>query len=116
MAETYLGPKLNLSGEIESDDDVFIAAKVEGSIDTSRSLEIERGAEVRGPLSAARIRVVGTVIGALVAKERIELASSGAVIGDLHAPRMTISDGARFEGTVFMDRKAGDEADEEDAP
>jgi len=115
VAETVIGKGIQVEGAIESQGEVWVLGKVEGPIDAALRIEIGRGASVRGALSAKEIAVAGLVQGPLVAKERIEIDGGGAVLGDLTAPRMTIADGARFEGTVYMDRKRGDEGDEEES-
>ena len=41
------------------------------------------------------------------AAERVEIAPSGRLVGDITSPRITIADGAHFKGSVDMERAAG---------
>ncbi|MCU0253878.1 MAG: polymer-forming cytoskeletal protein, partial [Acidobacteria bacterium] len=55
-------------------------------------------------LEAKSIRVEGNVQGDVQASERVELAAGSSVVGDVTAPRVSIADGARFKGSVDMDK------------
>ena len=48
--------------------------------------------------------IAGEVSGNAHAAERVEIAPSGRLIGNISAPRITIADGAHFKGTVDMER------------
>ena len=56
-------------------------------------------------IRAARVVVQGTVNGSISAGERIELAPSARVTGDLSATQVVIADGAQFNGRVDMARR-----------
>ena len=56
-------------------------------------------------MRAARVVVRGQVEGAIIASERIELASSANVEGSLSANRVVIAEGARFNGRIDMDQR-----------
>jgi cytoskeletal protein CcmA (bactofilin family) len=45
-------------------------------------------------------------VGNITADDKVEIAPSGSVQGDVRAPRVAIADGAKFKGTIDMDRKA----------
>ena len=53
-------------------------------------------AEVR----AGEIRVMGSLEGVASARERIEVAQTGSVEGEVTTKRIKIEEGARFEGSV----------------
>jgi len=48
--------------------------------------------------------IAGDVQGNAHAKERVEIAPTGRLSGDIAAPRITIADGAHFKGSVDMER------------
>ncbi len=103
---TRIGPTIAVNGEITSDEDLIIDGRVSGSVLARDAVVVvgESGhveADVRSP----RIQVLGTVNGSLGASERIELAASARVSGSLSANRVVIADGARFDGSVDMDRR-----------
>ena len=67
---------------------------------------------MRGDISAVEILVAGTVYGNLTARERIELTSTGRVLGDLITKTLVIDEGASFKGNCTMEvmeeKKAAD--------
>ena len=50
--------------------------------------------------------IAGDVSGNAHAAERVEIAPSGRLTGDIVSPRITIADGAHFKGSVDMEQKA----------
>jgi cytoskeletal protein CcmA (bactofilin family) len=45
------------------------------------------------------------VTGNITADDRVEISSSGSVLGDIMAPRVALADGASFKGSIDMGRK-----------
>jgi cytoskeletal protein CcmA (bactofilin family) len=45
----------------------------------------------------------GKMSGDIHASERVSIASTAIVIGDIHAPEIEIADGARFRGKLEME-------------
>src|SRR5207249_6737104 len=60
----------------------------------------------KADLNANTIVIPGDVQGHAYAKERVEIAPTGRLNGDIAAPRITIADGAHFKGSVDMERAA----------
>ena len=56
-------------------------------------------------MHAKTVVVVGMITGNITADDKVEIAPSGTVNGDIRAPRVSISDGAKFKGSIDMDRK-----------
>ena len=46
--------------------------------------------------------VLGEVHGHITAEDMVEVSESGSVNGDITAPRVSIADGARFNGGIDM--------------
>ena len=67
-------------------------------------LTIGKSATILATVEAKSIRVEGNVQGDVQASERVELAAGSSVVGDVTAPRVSIADGARFKGSVDMDK------------
>jgi cytoskeletal protein CcmA (bactofilin family) len=60
-------------------------------------------AYVRGDIAANSIIVGGKIDGHLKGKERVELKATGQVFGDIMTSRLSISEGAIFNGTAHME-------------
>lgn len=100
--DARIGSSSFVSGRIEGEGNLIIEGRVEGSIIIKGDLQIEAGAQVKSSVQARNVVVMGLLVGDAVATERVELAPSGRMIGDVRAPRFTISEGAAFRGKVDM--------------
>jgi cytoskeletal protein CcmA (bactofilin family) len=103
---TTIGPSLSIQGEISSDEDLIIEGRVGGHIVMKNAaLTIGRQAHVEADVRGARVQVLGAIQGNIAATERIELAPTAAVVGDLTADRIVLTDGATFNGRIDMDKR-----------
>jgi cytoskeletal protein CcmA (bactofilin family) len=103
---TTIGPSLSIHGEISSDEDLVIEGRVGGQIMMrNATLTIGRQAQVEADVHGARVQVLGNIQGNIAATERIELAPTAAVVGDLSADRIVLLEGASFNGRIDMDKR-----------
>jgi cytoskeletal protein CcmA (bactofilin family) len=101
---SVLGPSIRFKGELIADEDLVIQGQVEGSILHTRSLTIGAQGRVQGDVKARRINVEGTVQGDLYALEGVTLRQGALVTGNVFANKISISEGARLNGRVDMDK------------
>lgn len=87
-----------IRGAIESEGEVQFDGEIEGDI-RAKALTIGEGARVVGEVIAEKVRVCGTVEGAIRAT-RVELAAGSLVRGDVMHTALAIEAGAKFEGNV----------------
>jgi cytoskeletal protein CcmA (bactofilin family) len=45
------------------------------------------------------------VTGDVDAAEKVELAATGTMMGDIRAPRVVLSDGSKFKGSIDMETR-----------
>jgi len=109
MSATRIGRSIVVTGAIETPEGVVVEGRVEGSIVARGHVDVDRRGVVRGDIVARTLDVEGEVEGPVTATDRIEIRADGTVIGDIRAARILIADGARFEGTVHMDRSRDDD-------
>jgi cytoskeletal protein CcmA (bactofilin family) len=101
-----IGQSVQIKGELKGNEDLTIEGQVDGKILVKdHNLTIGANGRITAEVHAKTVVVVGEVIGNITADDKIELAPSGSVQGDLRAPRVAIADGARFKGSIDMDRK-----------
>ncbi len=103
-----LGKTLTFKGELSADEDMVLLGRVEGSINHTESLTVGVGGVVIGDLRARVIVIKGTVEGDLEATESITVAPNANVQGDLIAPRVSVVEGAIYNGIVRMTRLAAE--------
>ena len=102
VPETRVGRTILVKGEIEGDGDVIVEGRVEGSVSIKGDLHIQEDGQVRSRVSARNVFVHGILVGPATASEKVELAANGRMVGDVHAPRFLINEGASYKGAVDM--------------
>jgi len=99
---SVLGATLRFKGELRAEEDFVLQGRIEGSIHHTQNLTIGTDGFVKGDSRARTIVVDGTVEGDLYALESISIRPTAKVLGNLMAPRISIADGASFNGKVDM--------------
>jgi len=101
-----IGQSVQIKGELTGNEDLTIEGMVDGKILVKdHNLTIGTNGKITAEVHAKTVVVVGQVMGNITADDKIEIAPSGSVEGDLRAPRVAIADGARFKGSIDMERK-----------
>src|SRR5688572_6323673 len=99
----HLSQTMLVRGEIESKSDLTVEGRVEGPINLgTNSLTIGRTGQVNGDIQARSVTILGEVAGNIVASEKVEITDMGQLVGDICAPRISVSEGAHFKGSVDM--------------
>jgi cytoskeletal protein CcmA (bactofilin family) len=101
-APSVLGPTLTFrGGELSVDEDLIIEGTVEGKIaHHSHHLTIGKQGRVKADVRARLITVYGTVEGDLHGDEGVHIAATAQVHGNVTAPRVSLENGARFQGSI----------------
>ena len=98
-----IGQSVQIKGELTGNEDLTIEGTVDGKIMVrDHSLTIGTNGRITAEVHAKTVVVVGQVMGNITADDKVEIAPSGSVDGDIRAPRVAISDGARFKGSIDM--------------
>jgi cytoskeletal protein CcmA (bactofilin family) len=103
---THIGPGIVINGELSSDESLRVDGHVTGHI-LLRDAELTIGQSTRitADVRSSRVLVLGTVTGNIAASERIELGANADVTGNLSANKVVIIEGARFNGSIDMDKR-----------
>ena len=100
--ETVIGVETRISGEIRGDEDLLVKGRVDGKIQLSQVLTVDKGAIVQADVDVKSLLVAGTLVGNIVASEGVRLQASARVVGDLASPRVMMEAGAAYRGRVDM--------------
>ncbi len=106
---THIAPGSHVEGLITGPTELLVEGEVDGEIRIDAPVIVGAEGVVQGPISAQVVRIGGRVIGNVAASDRIEVAPSGSLEGDVVAPRIVIAEGAYFKGKVEM---KGEKAEE----
>jgi len=103
---TELGPDAIFKGQLNGDGNYSIHGKVIGESNIGGILLLEQDGRWEGNMLADVVIVAGTVTGHVMAREKLELRSTGRVEGDLEAPSIAIAEGAIYDGKIKMAKAA----------
>jgi cytoskeletal protein CcmA (bactofilin family) len=107
-ATAVIGPSIFIKGDLSGDEDLVIEGRVEGKIDLKQhNVTIGKNGRVRADVFGNTVVVEGEVDGNLFAQQQAILRQSGAVRGNITAPRVMLEDGSRFRGSIDMESKEG---------
>jgi cytoskeletal protein CcmA (bactofilin family) len=100
-----LGPGHHFQGDLTGSEDLVIQGAFKGKIFLlERTLTIELKAEVEGDIEAGDVFISGSLKGNVRAAGRVVMDASADVKGDIVAARISIQDGARFKGSILMNK------------
>jgi len=69
-------------------------------------LKVAQGARVRGNFNATSIAINGNVEGTLTASEKIHMDNTARINGRIVTPKVSILDGAVFDGEMQMGKRS----------
>lgn len=106
-----IGKSVVVKGALSASEDMTIDGLVEGTIELRQNvLTVGPNGKIMAKILAKAVVVLGHVHGNITAVEKIDIRDSGSVDGDLISPRVAISEGAHFRGSIDMQR-AGEKAE-----
>jgi cytoskeletal protein CcmA (bactofilin family) len=101
----YIGQSIYIKGELTGNEDLTIEGRVEGNIALKdHNVTIGSNGKIKAEIVAKNITIMGEVDGNVYAEDKLEITRSGRLSGNIVAPRVVIEDGARFKGSVEMDK------------
>ena len=105
---TRITQGITLKGEVSGLADLYIDGEVEGNVHLQdSSVTVGPNGRVSAQIQAREISVQGAVRGDLHGGERVILGRSSRVTGNIDTGRVTIEEGARFEGKINMGPEDG---------
>ena len=99
---SYFGKNLTIKGCISGNGNIIILGKLNGEFDLRGRVKIAQPAKITGEVKADVISVNGSVQGSLIAKERLHLDQTARIEGQIATPKLSISEGASFDGEITM--------------
>jgi len=100
--ESLIAADITIEGKIEGGGSVRIAGKFKGDVSVQGDLTIEAGAKLTGAVRADKVTIAGELEGSVEEASRIDLLSTGVVVGNLKAGSLTVAAGARMRGQAYF--------------
>ncbi len=95
-------------GELRFRNTFRIDGRVKGRIVSENNLIVGETGEVEAEIDCGVVSIRGKVVGQVRARQRIELLTGAQVFGTLSTPKLSVEEGALFQGDCDM--KTGREA------
>jgi len=99
--ETIVGNDTHIAGKVSVKGTIRIDGIVEGDVQADWVVVGVSG-KILGNTRARGMVVGGSVEGNIEATETVELKEKATMVGEIHAPKLAISEGAVFDGRARM--------------
>jgi cytoskeletal protein CcmA (bactofilin family) len=103
---TIFGKNLNITGNVSGEGNMIIMGSFEGEFNLKGQLKVSQGAKVKGDFNATSIAINGNVEGNLTAAEKIHMDNTARINGRIVTPKVSILDGAVFDGEMQMGKRS----------
>jgi len=98
-----IGRGISIAGDVSADSNLRIEGVIKGNTVMSKhDVEIGESGRVAANISAKLVKIAGEVSGDINGSEKVMIAKSGRVQGNVVAPRVQLEDGALFRGSIDM--------------
>lgn len=102
--ESFVGTNTHFKGDITTKGTLRIDGSLVGNIETDWLILGEK-AHLKGDIKAKGIIVGGCIEGNIKADEIIEIRAKGQIIGEIITSKLSMAEGAIFDGHSSMHRK-----------
>jgi len=103
----FVGPTIQIEGNVVGNEDLLVEGEIRGMVELkSNKLTIGQEGRVFADVHARKVCVEGQMDGHLIVQEQLEILSTARIKGNITAPRISLKDGAKFNGTIDMDPQA----------
>ncbi len=109
----FLGRGTEFDGKLIIKGSIRIDGEFKGEILGSGTLIIGEGANVEANIGVDNLLIFGGVKGNCDIGERVEICSTGKLVGNLKTPAFIVQEGATFDGDCQMGSKTVRESSEE---
>jgi cytoskeletal protein CcmA (bactofilin family) len=99
-AESVLGQGLVIEGKVEGNGSIRLLGRLKGRVAVSGDVTVDPDGTVEGEIRADRVRIAGRAEATIVAQSAIELTGSASLVGNVKAPTVQVSPGAKMRGSV----------------
>ena len=105
--QSAIGKNITIKGVITGAEALHIDGHIEGTIELAGNrVTVGHDGLVTADIRASEILVMGNVRGNLTASTSLQIQSSGSMVGDVLASRISIEDGAYVHGSVDIGASA----------
>jgi len=100
--DTIIGKEATINGTIEAKGVLRVDGKVTGQLNTNGDIIISESGQIEADIKCRSISIAGTLQGNVEASGILEIEPSGKLYGDISVAKLSIGDGATFQGSCSM--------------
>ncbi|MDN5331440.1 MAG: hypothetical protein PWP45_665 [Tepidanaerobacteraceae bacterium] len=104
--DTLIGKGTEIKGTMKASGILRIEGRIEGELESTGDVIIAETGVVNAQVKARNAVIAGEVNGNIFLSGKLEIKSSGRVLGDLKVEGIIVEDGAFFEGRCEMTNRA----------
>ena len=98
---TTLHKDISFNGKLVGDEKIIISGHMEGILQTSQDLTIEKSGIVKADIKSANLVLSGTLVGNVDSNGIVTITKSGRMIGDIKSENIIINIGGQYKGTIL---------------
>ncbi|MDD2585055.1 MAG: polymer-forming cytoskeletal protein [Syntrophomonadaceae bacterium] len=103
--ESFISPGVEIKGDIISNGSIRVDGYVEGKLHSKGDLVVGEKGKIKGEVKASNLILAGKIEGDANISERLEIAASGSMLGEVSSKILSIEEGGCLEGTSKMSRQ-----------
>ena len=112
-----VGEGISITGDVNASTNLKVEGRIEGrAVTSSQDIDVSETGIVKASITARVVRISGAVAGDINGSEKVMIAKSGRVQGNIVAPRVQLDDGALFRGSIDMNPAEPAKTKPADAP
>jgi len=100
--ETIIGPSVKVEGDFISQGNIQVDGSVSGTINTKGNLHAGENSHINANIEATSAYIAGYVKGNITIHDRLELAPTSQINGDVFAKILIVAEGAKLNGRCQM--------------
>lgn len=115
QVETIVGQNTHFVGTINAGGTIRVDGKIDGELITKGDVVVGETGQLKAHIKTRNLTLAGTVHGNVDVVDKLELASSGRLFGDIKTGTLIIGEGAMFKGACEMHQEKAADAKTEAA-
>jgi cytoskeletal protein CcmA (bactofilin family) len=100
--DTIIGKETSINGTVEAKGILRVDGKVTGQLITNGDIIVAESGIIEADVKARSISIAGTIRGNVEATGILEIEPAGKLFGDISVAKLSIGDGAVFQGACKM--------------
>jgi cytoskeletal protein CcmA (bactofilin family) len=103
--QSIIAPDTSFKGNITGKDDLIVSGNLEGDIQSSGLVKVNKTGSVQGNITGRFIVFAGKLDGDIKKAEQVEIQPTARINGNINTSRLAIAEGSFLHGEIHMPQK-----------